>query len=100
ALVIVAPFISHAQSQPPLVCCQMRSGFASPLTSPAPTILQSLPPPLVGSSRLSPIRLIPFMYQTARRPVLCCQIRSAFESPFMSATATIFQRLFDTELGL
>ena len=42
-LVAVAPFMSHAPIRPVLDCCQTRSGFRSPLMSPAPTIFQSLP---------------------------------------------------------
>ena len=64
----VAPFKSHALSRPPLDCCHTRSGFVSPLISPAPTIFQSLPDTLAGSPTRCRCRFTPFIYQTATAP--------------------------------
>ena len=81
--------MNHAANSPELWCRQMRSAFASPFRSPAPAILQP-GPELLGVRYAKLIMSKPLMYQTTSNPLSFWKIRSAFESEFTSATATIF----------
>src|SRR4029077_12645172 len=68
ALVWVTPFIYQTTSPPELLFHHTRSGFLSPLKSPAPTTCH-VGSAMDGDGVATPMRVAPFIYQTSNFPV-------------------------------